>query len=65
MLSMSTKRSDDCLNTEGCIGDKTCLVTNDIRKSVSVTWPDISAELPKKEWTWLYVLQMVSGEILS
>jgi hypothetical protein len=64
-LSMSTKKSDGCLNTKGCTVDKTCLVTTDIRESASITWPDIPAGLPKKEWTWLYVLQMVSGEILS
>jgi hypothetical protein len=61
---MSTKRSDGCLNTEDWIGGKTCLVTTDIRESVSITWPDVPAGLPKKKSTQLYVLQMVSGEIL-
>jgi hypothetical protein len=64
MLGMSTKRSDDCLNTEGWIGDETWLVTTEIRESVSITWPDVPAGLPKKKSTQLYVLQMVSGEIL-
>jgi hypothetical protein len=62
-LSVLT-RKDDSPNAEGWIGDKSCLVTIDSGASVAIAAPDISAGVPKRELTRLYVLEMVSGEML-
>jgi hypothetical protein len=63
-LCVLTTKDDDSLNTEGWIGDKSCLVTIDSGASVATARPDISAGMPKRELTRLYVLEMVSGEML-
>jgi hypothetical protein len=62
-LGMSTK-SNDSLNDEDKIRDTPCLMTIRTGSSVTTARPDITAGLPKRELTWLYVLQMVSRETL-
>jgi hypothetical protein len=44
MLNVSARRSDDSLNTEHMLGDKSYLVTIDTGTSLTITRPDISAQ---------------------
>jgi hypothetical protein len=44
-LRMSEKRNDS-LNAKSCVGGKPCLMTISAGVSMSIVWPDITAELP-------------------
>jgi hypothetical protein len=59
-LSVSTSKDDDSLNTAGHVGGKSCFMAID----TVIARPDITAGLPERELTRLYVLQMISGETL-
>jgi hypothetical protein len=61
---MSARKGDDSLNVEGQIGDKSYLAATDTGSSVTIVRLDITAELPARELTRPYILQIVSGETL-
>jgi hypothetical protein len=49
---------------QGWIGDKPCLVTINIRASVTIARPSITSGFPERKPNQCYILQMASGETL-
>jgi hypothetical protein len=58
------EKVDPSLVTQGCVGDKPCLVTVDTGAYVTVARPDIAAGRPERQPDQRFSLQTASGEAL-
>jgi hypothetical protein len=56
-----TKRSDDSIITKGWMSEKSCHVN---KSSVSITRTDIIAGLPERKISQLYILQLMSRDMM-
>jgi hypothetical protein len=61
--SMSTRTEENIMMIQGWIGDEPCLVTLDIRSSLTLARPDIAAGLPERK-SRRRALKTASGEII-
>jgi hypothetical protein len=63
-LTVITEKAGPSLVTQGCVGDKPCLVTVGTGAYVTVARPDVAAGWPERQPNPSLTLQTVSGEAL-
>jgi hypothetical protein len=64
-IQHNNRECDNCLLTQGQIGNEPCLVTTDTSVSVTTVRPDLAAVGPKRKPRRHYLLKRVSKEALS